>query len=405
MGAVGKGISAFQKALEEGQNHFKLSKKYNELSFPVICAEWEKERSSLFAEFSVTQQSFLKKLSHSMPNTLLASITVTQEAWKQAKLAEFPVDPQRIGIIVTGQNNARHYQYLSQLSFEKIPEHLSPSYALHFMDTDQVGTLSHLYGILGEGFSVGGASASGNVALIRAFHQINQGLLDACIVVGALAELSPIELQAFHHVGALGGRNFSSQPHKACRPFDRAHEGFIYGQAAGCMILESISSAKKRNVDVQGYMLGGVSILDANRMANPSTQGELRAMQQALFSAGITVDEVDYINAHGTSTPAGDCTEIEAIEALLTSHAARVFINSTKSITGHCLWSAGVIEAIATLLQMKTGFIHPTLNLEQPINENCRLVGPQKESANIHMALSNSFGFGGINTSIVLKGV
>ena len=138
------------------------------------------------------------------------------------------------------------------------------------------------FGILGEGFSVGGASATGNVALLRAYQLIRDGWQDACLVVGVVADLSPMELQGFYNLGALGGHHFADTPNKACRPFDKAHEGFIPGQAAACILLETVHSAKSRGVPILGYILGGALLLDGNRLSNPQVEGEFRAMQQAI---------------------------------------------------------------------------------------------------------------------------
>lgn len=403
----GQGIAAFQCALEEGQSNFKRSQYYPTLSFPVICAEVSEfnfiQALQKFSTFPEDRQRFLTKLSRHAPRTLQCSLIAALEAWQQARLDEVPVNMTKMGIIVTGQNNARQYQYESQLVFQQEPDYLSPTYALHFMDTDHVGTLSEVFGILGDGFTVGGASASGNVALLRAYQLIHYGLQEACLVVGALAELSPLELQGFYNLGAMGGHHFADTPEKACRPFDVAHEGFIYGQAAGCLILESLASAQQREVPVLGYVLGGAAVLDGNSLSNPTAYGEIRAMQQALQVSGITKEKIDYISTHGTSSPLGDQTEVEAIHAVLGERSREVLLNSTKSLTGHCLWSAGVIEAIATIIQMQQEFIHPTLNLDNPIVETCSFVGKKSESYKIQAALSNSFGFGGINTSLVLS--
>jgi malonyl-ACP decarboxylase len=156
------------------------------------------------------------------------------------------------------------------------------------MDTDHIGTISEIFNIAGEGFTVGGASASGNIGIIKGFQMIQLGIVDACIVVGALADLTNMELQGFYNIGAMGGKTFHDKPEKACRPFDRDHEGFIYGQASGCLILESFESAQKRNIPLLAEMLGGSIILDSNRLSDPNENGEIKAMESALKQAGIT---------------------------------------------------------------------------------------------------------------------
>lgn len=405
--SVGQGIPAFRAALKEGRGAFSCLN-YPILSFPVIgaiIAEMDFSQSlSQFPYYSSQQIQHLTKIARSLPRPTRLALLASMEAWQQAGLAHHAIDPTRCNIVVGGQNTACHYQYDFFPKFCQQPDYLSPSYALHFLDTDYVGVLSEVFNILGEGFTVGGSSATGNVALLRAYDLIRCHHQDICLVVGAMADLSPMELQGFHNLGAMGGAHFANAPNEASRPFDQAHEGFIYGQATACLILESLASARNRQVPILGYLLGGALTLDGNRLTNPSKTGELGAMQQAIQQSGITLAQINYINTHGTSAPLGDETEIAAIESLLGEHYCQaVKINATKSITGHCLWSAGIVEAIATIIQMQEGFLHPSVNLHQPISNYCQFVPQHAIPFTITCALSNSFGFGGINTSIVLS--
>jgi len=337
------------------------------------------------------------------PYAIQTSVVSALEAWENAQLHSNPISTERLGIVIAGHNLSQHYQYHNYPKFQQTPEYLSPRYPLHFMDTDQVGTLSELFQIQGEGFTVGGASASGNVAIIKGYQLIQLGLVDACLVVGAMADLSPMELQGFYNLGAMGGKRFVNQPEKACRPFDKDHEGFIYGQASGCLVLESTESANRRGVQGVAEILGGALILDGNRLADPSVAGEMRVMELALNQAQVKANQVDYLNAHGTSSPLGDETEVKAIRQVFQDHLSHLWINSTKGLTGHCLYSAGVVEAIASIIQMQDGLLHPNLNLDNPIDTSCRFSGSVSAPAKIEIAMSNSFGFGGINSSIILK--
>lgn len=337
------------------------------------------------------------------PAMVQSAVLSALEAWQQARFCDRPIPSRRLGIIVAGSNLTQRYQYDSRQRFDKTPEYLSPWYALHFFDTDHVGTLSEIFNIQGEGFTVGGASASGNTAIIKGFQAIRAGLVEACLVAAPMADLSPMELQGFSNLGAMGGKNFYHEPRKACRPFDKNHEGFIYGQAGACLVLESRESAKERGVEILAEIAGGALVLDGNRLADPTVDGEAGAMSDALAQAGLQPGDIDYINTHGTSTPLGDETEIKAIKQLLKNDLEKVWLNSTKSMVGHCLCSAGVVEAAAVVLQMREQFVHPNLNLDNPIARDCRFCGARAVPAKINLALSNSFGFGGINTSIVLK--
>jgi malonyl-ACP decarboxylase len=405
--SVGQGVPVFRDALFQGYNHFTRSLNYPMLSFPVLGAFISDFNFSLalktFSNLSDHRRQQLEKISRQVPKQIQLAIIAALETWQQAGLDQTPIgDASRVGLVVAGENTTGHYEYDLYATFQQQPDYLSPSYALHFMDTDHIGVLSEVFGILGEGFTVGGASATGNVALIRGYQLLRDNWQDACLVIGALADLSPMELQGFHNIGALGGHHFTEEPNKACRPFDKAHEGFIYGQAVGCLLLETVASAIKRKAPILGYFLGGALLLDGNRLSNSARQGEIRVMQQAIKVADITIEEIDYINTHGTSAPQGDQTEIEAIESLFAKNP-NVIINSTKSIIGHCLWSAGIVEAIATLIQMQEGFVHPTLNLDNPISDKSRFIRKKSQLFQMNTALSNSFGFGGINTAIVLS--
>jgi malonyl-ACP decarboxylase len=271
------------------------------------------------------------------------------------------------------------------------------------MDTDHVGTVSEIFKIQGEGFTVGGSSASGNLAIIKGHQLIQLELVEACLVIGALADLSPLELQGFYNVGAMGGKRYRDQPAQACRPFDRDHEGFIYGQAGGCLVLESFASARKRGIPVLAEIVGASLLLDANRLPNPREEGEVRVMEAALAQAKVKPGQIDYLNAHGTSSPLGDETEVKAIKRVFKENLPGLWINSTKGLTGHCLTAAGVIESIAVIIQMQQGFVHPNLNLENPIDSQCRFSRKESNRVSIDISMSNSFGFGGINTCLIFK--
>jgi malonyl-ACP decarboxylase len=337
------------------------------------------------------------------PFAVQTSVFTGLQAWQQAELECKPADPERIGLVVAGSNLSQNYRYGLQDRFKATPEYLPPSYALHFLDTDHVGTLSEILNIQGEGFTVGGASASGNIGIIKGAQLIQLGIVDVCLVIGAVADLSPMEWQGFHAIGAMGGKKFADEPEKACRPFDQEHEGFVYGQGSGCLVLESRESAERRGASVLAEYLGGGVALDANRLSDPTEKGEARAMQLALAQAGLGPEAVDYISAHGTSSPLGDDTEVGAFRRVFGERVSDVWINATKGLIGHCLYAAGVTEAIAAILQMREGFVHPNKNLDQPIDGECRFAGSEAADADLSVALSNSFGFGGINTSIILK--
>lgn len=404
--STGVGVPAFKDALIQGITGIRF---WEDRVFPganIGAPLKDFSFANSLTTFTKTPDKFLtqvRKLAQRQPLTIQASLIAALEAWFHANLFEEPANPSKIGLVVAGNNIGQNDQYNSFLQYQKEPSFLTPSYALSYLDTNHVGIVSEAFGIKGMGCTIGGASASGNVAIAQAYQQIKNGLVDISVVVGALVDLSPVELQAFHNIGALGGEKFKDNPEKACRPFDRDRNGFIYGQGSGCLILESEASAIKRGVPLLGKIRGVALSLDGNHLSNPTVEGEINVMKAALSDAKISSSDVDYINAHATASTLGDETEVQAIKELFAADLPKIWINSTKSITGHCLGAAGTVEAIATLLQIKEGFVHPNLNLENPIDNDCRFAGRTKDSAKIEIAMKNGFGFGGINTSIIFE--
>jgi malonyl-ACP decarboxylase len=405
--SLGQGVPAFGRALREGRSGIATSERLKAHRLPVsVAAE--------LADFDIdgaavaglgleeAMRKRMKEAIHRAPLGVRAAVAAAIEAFCGAGLHRQGLDPALMSLFVAGSNTSQGYQHESAAKFQQEPAYLSPTYALRFMDTDLVGTLSDVLGILGEGCTIGGASASGNLGLIHGARSIEAGRAEVCVVAGALADLSPVEIQAFYSIGAMGGRRFNDAPEKACRPFDRDREGFIYGQASACVVLESEASARRRGATILAELTGACMALDGNRLPDPSREGEARVMLGALRDSGLKPGDVQYLNAHGSASPLGDRIEVDAVKQVFEGALSSVRINSTKSLTGHCLWSAGVVEAIATILQLREGFLHPNLNLDTPLDATCNFAGPSAERAEIHHAMSNSFGFGGINSSIIV---
>lgn len=337
------------------------------------------------------------------PLPVQTSVAAALEAWLDAGLHDRCVPAERVGLVAGGHNVTDKYQLESAQKFARTPEYVSPRFPLHALDTDHVGTLSEVFGICGEGFTAGGASASGNVAIVKGCQMIQLGLAEVCLVVGIMADLSPVLMQGFYNLGAMGGKRFLDRPDCACRPFDRAAEGFIYGQAAAALVLESPSAARQRGISAHCEVAGGATMLHGHALTEPGVDGEARAMRAALAQADAAADDVTYINAHGTSAPAGDAAEVAALRKVFGDALGEIYVNATKGLTGHCLCAAGVAEAVAVMVQMKDGFIHPNVNLDAPIADDCRFADATAVEADTAVAISNSFGFGGINSCLVLR--
>lgn len=390
--AIGQGKDNFIQALLAGRTAFGyLQRPGREGSPAFIGAELPPlATDALPAEYS----RILRRASLSTQVALLAAL----EAWQDAQLGCGDVDPHRIGLVIGGSNLQHREQFQNWQQHAANPQFVTPTYGLTLWDTDLVGVLSQALQIQGEGYSVGSASASGGMAIIHAARQIQSGRTDICLAIGALFDLSSWECHGFRNMGAMGSTRFQDAPQAACRPFDSDSDGFIYGEGCGVIVLESAEQARRRGAHAYGRLLGWGSALDGNRQPNPNLEGEVRSMGAALAMAGLTANQINYINTHGTSSLLGDKTEVAALKAAGLAHAS---VNATKSLTGHCLTAAGVVEAIATILQMQAGQLHPTHNLCNPIDPSLPWVREKALPLQVDYALSNSFGFGGMNSTVV----
>ena len=248
------------------------------------------------------------------------------------------------------------------------------------------------------------ACAAGTNGIGDAFRAIAHGYADVMIAGGVDAAISPLCVAGFNAMRAISVRN--EQPEKASRPFDRQRDGFVIGEGCGTMILEELSFARRRGAKIYGEVAGFGSTSDAFHMAAPPPghTGAARCMKAALNDAGMTPAEIDYINAHGTSTPLNDEYEVEAIKTVFGEHAYKLAVSSTKSMTGHMLGAAGGVEAIFALKAIEDGIIPPTINLDNP-SPGCDLdfVPHQARKREVRAAMSNTFGFGGVNAVLILK--
>ncbi|NES67446.1 MAG: polyketide beta-ketoacyl:ACP synthase [Okeania sp. SIO2D1] len=392
--SIAQGVPTFKEALLSGETQFaNLKQPGRESIKPFIGAELpDIDTKTLFPEYSGLLRTATKSAQ--------VAIVAVAEAWQDAQLNSSKVNPERVGLVVGGSNLQQRYQQQTWQRYQSRQEFIRPTYGLTFWDTDILGIISQCFHIQGEGYSVGGASASGAVAIIHAARQILMGNSDICIALGTLSDLSGYEFQALMNLGAMGSERFADRPDLACRPFDQDHDGFIYGEGCGAVILERSDHAQQRGAQSYGQLKGWGLALDGNRSPEPSQKGEERAINTALAMAGLQAERIDYVNTHGTGSPLGDKTEVAALKSAGLNHC---LLNSTKSLIGHCLTAAGVVEAIATILQMKFGFCHPTKNLVNPIDTSLNWVKETSIQAEIKYAISNSFGFGGINTALLIN--
>jgi len=268
------------------------------------------------------------------------------------------------------------------------------------------GHISIKYGAKGPNISSVSACATATHSIGDAYHIVRRGDADAMIAGGTESTVTPLGIGGFAVMKALSDRN--DDPTAASRPFEKNRDGFVLGEGAGIVILEEYESAKKRGAKIYGEIVGYGLTGDAYHLTAPAPGGEgaARCMQMALRNAGVNPEEVNYINAHGTSTPMNDLYETMAIKSVFGNHAKKVMISSTKSMTGHALGAAGGIEAVFTMMAMNNGVVPPTINYDEPDPE-CDLdyVPNTARDARIQYALSNNFGFGGTNASLLFKKV
>lgn len=332
---------------------------------------------------------------------LVAAIMAHQDAGLDLS----KLDPYRVGVgIGSGIGGISVLEENARILMEKGPSRVSPFFVPYEIINMAAGQVSIHLKLKGPNFASVTACATANNAIGESFRLIQHGEVDVMFAGGTEAAITPLSYAGFCAMRAMSSRN--DDPQHASRPFDKDRDGFVMGEGAGVLVLESLSHALKRNTYIYGEIVGYGMSSDAYDMVHPAENGEgaAKAMEFALRDAKISPEEVDYINAHGTSTQAGDVAETIAIKKLFASHAYRLAVSSTKSMTGHLLGAAGAIELIACVCAIEKGYIPPTINYETPDPE-CDLdyVPNQRRPADIRVALSNAFGFGGHNTSIAVR--
>ena len=268
------------------------------------------------------------------------------------------------------------------------------------------GLIAIKYDFRGPNFATVSACASGSNAIIDAYNYILSDASDIIVTGGSESAVNETGVGGFNALKALSERNDS--PETASRPFDRDRDGFVLGEGGGALILEEYNHARNRDAKIYGEVIGFGMSCDAHHITAPHPEGEgaRLVMENALKSAQIKIEDIDHINVHGTSTPLGDKSEIKAIESIFGNHAERINICSTKSMTGHLLGAAGAIESIAALISINDSFIPPTINhfnYDEEINPKLNLTLNKYQSRDVNIAISNTFGFGGHNTSLVFK--
>ena len=330
-------------------------------------------------------------------------LAAAQEAIQDAELNLEKIDKDRAGVIIgSGVGGLQTLIDQHQLFLNKGPKRVSPFLIPMMIANIASGVVSIKYGLKGPNMCVISACATANHSIGEAYRHIERGEADVMLCGGAEAPIVPLGVAGFISMKALSTRN--DEPQKASRPFDRDRDGFVISEGAGVIVLESEEHAISRNARIYAELAGYGASADAYHIAAPEPEGigAYKCMENAIRDAGLTVNDVDYINAHGTSTPVGDKAEILAIKRLFGEKAAKLKISSNKSMIGHLLGAAGGAETIATVLTIREGIIPPTINLDNP-EFDLDLVPHKSQKADVSVAINNSFGFGGHNASLVIK--
>ena len=346
-----------------------------------------------------------KKRLREMARFIHLSVAAAQQAIESAGFEPSDELKERTGTFIgVGMCGLELIENQARVLLEKGPRRMTPYFIPAVIQNLAPGQVSMRWGLKGPSYTTTSACSSGAHAIGEAFKWIQRGDMDAAVVGGAEAAVTPLGVGGFSAMRALSTRN--DEPEKASRPFDKGRDGFVIAEGAALMIIEEREAALKRGASILCEILGYGATADAHHLTQPAPEGEgaQRAMKQALADAKLNADQVDYINAHGTSTDAGDINELKAIRKVFGDHAANgLWVSSTKSMHGHLLGAAGGIESMLVAQSIHEGRVPPTINLDDPDDE-CKgldLVPHEARDRDVRIALNNSFGFGGTNVTLV----
>lgn len=346
-----------------------------------------------------------KKEAKRMDRFTQYAVAASKEAMEDSKIDTNSIDRTKFGVIIgSGVGGMETFEAQFNVLKDKGPGRVSPFFIPMMITNIAAGHVSIMYGAQGPNETVITACATGTNAIGDAFKIIQRDDADIMIAGGSEASITPLAIAGFNSMKALSTRN--DEPQKASRPFDADRDGFVMGEGAGIVILEELNHALKRGAKIYAEVIGYGMTADAHHITAPAPNGEgaARAMRKAIDDAKINPEDVDYINAHGTSTDYNDKYETAAIKSVFKDHAYKLAVSSTKSMTGHLLGAAGAIEAIACIMAINEGIIPPTINYTTK-DEECDLdyVPNVARKAEVKVTLSNSLGFGGHNASIALR--
>ena len=399
---IGIGVSEFWKAALAGRSGISAIRSFD--PFPIDG--YRSKVAGQIHNFS-PEQYLPSQQADRVDRYAQFALVASKEALADADLLMAKEAPHRVGVIVgAGMGGmVMGEREITQLYEQHKPQRVHPNFIPVITLNSASGIVAMAYGAKGPNLTISTACSSSAHALGQALQCIRSGQADVVIAVGADASITPLVFAGFCSLRALSSR-YNDDPERASRPFDRGRDGFVMGEGAGALIVESLAHAKKRKAKIYAELAGYAATSEAYHMVIPREDGEEVAMTMrlALNAAGVTPAQVDYINAHATSTTIGDAVEAKAIRHLFKNRADKIAISATKSLVGHTLGAAGAIGAVASSLAIHTGRIHPTANYDDP-DPVCRLNGISRsvQERKIRTALLNAFGFGSNNAAVVLK--
>lgn len=399
---IGIGISEFWKAALTGRSGITAIR-----SFEPFPMDGYRSRVAGQVHDFVPGQILDGVLAERVDRYAQFALAAVKEALADSHLQMGRENPHRVGVIVgAGMGGmVMGEREITQLYQQQRPHRVHPNFIPVITLNSASGIVAMACGAKGPNLTISTACSSSAHALGQALQCIREGRADVVITVGADASITPLVFAGFCSLRALSTK-YNDHPGKASRPFDRGRDGFVMGEGAGALILESAAHAKKRKAQIYAEVAGYAATSEAYHMVIPREDGEEVAttMRLALADAGITPAQVDYINAHATSTTIGDAVEVKALRNVFKARAQKLAINATKSLIGHSLGAAGAIGAIASILAIHTGRIHPTANYDDP-DPACALPGISRsvQERRVNVALLNAFGFGSNNAAVVLK--
>ncbi|WP_405083199.1 beta-ketoacyl-ACP synthase II [Paenibacillus chitinolyticus] len=396
MSSLGQEVDTFWGNLLAGKSGISAIESFDVSEYPTRIAASVKD----FNPEDYIDKREARRMDRFVQFAVAASINALKSSGLNIKE---DTDPERVGVYVgSGIGGLSTWEEQHKILLEKGPKRVSPFFIPMMIANMASGQISMITGAKGPNSTAVTACATGTHSIGDSFKLIQRGDADVMICGGAEATISPTGVAGFCALRAMSTRN--DEPEKASRPFDTGRDGFVMGEGAGILVLESLEHAQKRGAHIYAEVIGYGMSGDAHHMTEPDPDGAARCMVKAIKDAGIAPEDIDYINAHGTSTPVGDKSETTAIKKALGEHAYKVAVSSTKSMTGHLLGAAGGVEAVICGLTLENGIIPPTINLDDQDPE-CDLdyVPNVPRKSDVQVAMSNSFGFGGHNATIILK--